>query len=29
VARLWNFAQDCLDNLDDNLPYHRQYFGWI
>ena len=29
VARLWNLAQDCLDYLDDNLPYYRQYSRWI
>ena len=29
VARLWDFAQDCLDYLDDNLPYYRQYSRWF
>ncbi|CAG5171804.1 ABC transporter permease, nitrate/sulfonate/bicarbonate transport [Streptococcus pneumoniae] len=27
VARLWDFAQDCLDYLNDNLSHHRQHFG--
>ena len=29
VARLWDFAKNCFDYLDNDLSNHCQYFRWL